>query len=176
LTVARELLGCVLSHTTPQGEASGVIVETEGYLGEGDDASHARFGRTPRASMMFGPPGRSYVYFVYGMHCMFNVVTEPEHTAGAVLIRALEPLEGLDLIRGRRGGSPDLTNGPARLCQGLAITLEQNGADLTRGPLGLWQRRSYDDNEVLVTPRIGVTGSEQEPYRYLVKKNPFVSR
>lgn len=174
--VARGLLGCLLRHTTGNGAASGMIVETEAYLGTGDEASHARFGRTPRCSIMFGPPGFAYVYFIYGMHYMFNVVAEHEHLAGAVLLRALEPVEGLDLMRERRGGSPDLTNGPARLCQALDIDLADNGADLTAGTLGIWERMAYGDNEVMVTPRIGVIGSKEEPYRYLVKDNPYVSR
>jgi len=176
LTVARDLLGCLLFHDTPDGPASGVIVETEGYLGHGDDASHARFGRTPRASIMFGRPGHAYVYFIYGMHYMFNVVTEAEHAAGAVLIRALEPAGGLELMSVRRGGGSHLTDGPARLCQAMAIDLRQNGADLTRGPLGIRRRMSYDEQDVMVTPRIGVGGSHDAPYRYLVKGNPFVSR
>jgi DNA-3-methyladenine glycosylase len=151
-------------------------VETEGYLEHEDMASHARFGRTRRSQVMFGPPGVAYVYFIYGMHYMFNIVTEPEHAAGAVLVRALEPVEGVDLMGQRRASKKDLTNGPARLCQAMSITLGENGLDLCRGPLGVWQRREYADNEVHVTPRIGVGGSTEEPYRYLVKGNPHVSR
>lgn len=176
LVVARALLGCLLRHETPEGVTSGVIVETEGYLEHGDEASHARFGRTQRSSVMFGPPGVAYVYFVYGMHHMFNIVTEKEHVAGAVLVRALEPVEGIGLMAERRGSERDLAGGPARLCQALAITLEQNGLDLTAGPLGVWRRKAYKDNEVEVTPRIGVVGSVEEPYRYLVKGNPHVSK
>ena len=178
LQVARELLGCTLWHTTPSGKAGGMIVETEGYLGHGDDASHARFGKTPRSRVLFGPPGLAYVYFVYGMHHMFNVVTEADGVAGAVLIRALEPLQGLDLMKERRA-KPDgvgLSNGPGRLCQAIAITLEQNEADLTSGPLGIWQGRSFADSEAETTPRIGVFGSVEEPYRFTVKGNPYISR
>lgn len=125
---------------------------------------------------MFGHPGIAYVYFVYGMHYMFNVVTERDRAAGAVLVRALEPVEGLDLMTLRRGRATDLTSGPARLCQALSINREQNGADLSAGPLGIWRRKSYDDKEVEITPRIGVCGSHEEPYRYLVKGNPHVSK
>jgi len=125
---------------------------------------------------MFGRPGVAYVYFVYGMHNMFNVVTERDKAAGAVLVRALEPVEGLDLMTLRRGRTTDLTSGPARLCQALAISRDQNGAGLSNGPLGIWRRKSYDDKEVEVTPRIGVVGSHKEPYRYLVKGNPHVSK
>lgn len=125
---------------------------------------------------MFGHPGVAYVYFVYGMHFMFNVVTEEHATAGAVLIRALEPVEGVELMARRRGRSRDLSNGPARLCQALGIDLSLNGSDLTRGPLGIWRRKTYDDKEVVTTPRIGVVGSADEPYRFCVKGNPYVSR
>jgi DNA-3-methyladenine glycosylase len=155
---------------------SGIIVETEGYLEHEDEASHARFGRTQRSAIMFGHPGIAYVYFVYGMHYMFNVVTETDEAAGAVLVRALEPVDGLDLMAARRGRKVNLTNGPDRLCQALAIARDQNGADLSAGPLGIWRRKSYDDIEVEVTPRIGVCGSVDEPYRYLVKGNPHVSK
>jgi DNA-3-methyladenine glycosylase len=174
--VARELLGCLLRHRTDAGTTSGIIVETEGYLETGDMASHARFGRTSRNAAMFGHPGHAYVYFVYGMHCMFNVVTEEHGRAGAVLIRALEPVEGAGLMASRRGREKDLANGPARLCQSMAIDLSRNGADLTRGPLGLWRRKSYSAEEVVSTPRIGVVGSAEEPFRYFVRGNPHVSR
>jgi DNA-3-methyladenine glycosylase len=154
-----------------------MIVETEGYLEHGDLASHARFGPTERSRVMFGRPGRSYVFFIYGMHYMFNAVTEPEGRAGAVLVRALEPAEGLEVMkeRRRRPAGDELTNGPARLYQALDITLEQNQADLTSGPLGIWKDRSFPDSEVIVTPRVGVVGSTEEPYRFAVKGNSNVS-
>jgi DNA-3-methyladenine glycosylase len=176
LTVARDLLGCLLFHDSPDGITSGIIVETEAYLGHGDEASHARFGRTERASTMFGRPGRAYVYFIYGLHYMFNVVTEAEHTAGAVLVRACEPADGLELMSRRREGGAHLTDGPARLCQAMGITIDQNGVDLTRGPLGIRNRKSYHEEEVMVTPRIGVGGSHEAPYRFIVRGNPHVSR
>jgi DNA-3-methyladenine glycosylase len=155
---------------------SGIIVETEGYLGHGDEASHARFGRTERASTMFGRPGRAYVYFIYGLHHMFNVVTETEHIAGAVLVRACEPADGLKLMSRRREGAAHLTDGPARLCQAMGITIDMNGVDLLRGPLGIRYRKSYHEDEVMVTPRIGVGGSHEAPYRFIVTGNPHVSR
>lgn len=175
--MARELLGCVLAHDTPEGAAAGMIVETEGYMGEADMASHARFGRTNRSSVLFGPPGHAYVYFIYGMYYMFNVVAEREGVAGAVLVRALEPTEGLSLMAARRGKSDQrgLCNGPGRLCQALGITLEQNGRDLLGGPLGIWRGLGFGDEEVEATARVGVTGSREEPYRYLVKGNRYVS-
>jgi DNA-3-methyladenine glycosylase len=139
-------------------------------------ASHARFGRTTRNAVMFGQPGFAYVYFVYGMHFMFNVVTEEHGRAGAVLIRALQPVEGAAVMADRRRRSEDLANGPAKLCQAMEIDLRQNGADLTRGPLGIWRRNAYGPEEVVSAPRIGVVGSVHEPYRYYVKDNPHVSR
>ena len=150
-------------------------METEGYLEHGDLASHARFGRTERSAVMFGHPGHAYVYFVYGMHFMFNVVTEEYDTAGAVLVRALEPVDGLELMYLRRGRACDPANGPARLCQAMGIDLTLNGADLNAGPLGIWHRKSYRDTEVESAPRIGVVGSVEEPYRYFVKDSPHIS-
>jgi len=178
LKVARDLLGCFLVHNTPDGTAGGMIVETEGYLGPGDLASHARFGPTPRSKIMFGPPGTAYVYFIYGMHYMFNVVTELTGTAGAVLVRALEPGSGLDVMEARRRMDDRmlLTSGPARLCQALAINVEQNGDDLCSGPLGIEKYVLFTDEEVETTPRIGVVASAGEPYRFLVKGNRYVSR
>ncbi|MBU4386626.1 MAG: DNA-3-methyladenine glycosylase [Actinobacteria bacterium] len=178
LEVARGLLGCILVHRAPTGTAAGMIVESEGYLGPGDGASHARFGPTPRSEIMFGAPGAAYVYFIYGMHYMFNAVTAPPGTAGAVLVRALEPMYGLDVMEARRGMNDRrlLTSGPARLCQALAITVEQNGADLCSGPLGIEKNISFGDGEVEATPRIGVAELAGEPYRFLVKGNRYVSR
>lgn len=153
-------------------------METEGYLGPGDGASHARFGPTPRSEIMFGPPGMAYVYFIYGMHYMFNAVTAHSGNAGAVLIRALEPTSGLDIMEARRGVTDRrlLTSGPARLCEALAITDEQNGEDLVSGPLGIEKRMSFSDAEVEVTSRVGVAGAVREPYRFLLRGNPYVSR
>lgn len=163
-------------HETPDGTAAGTIVETEAYLEREDGASHARFGRTRRSEVMFGAPGRSYVYFVYGMHYLFNAVTESEGTAGAVLVRALEPVVGLELMAGRRGGrETDLTCGPAKLCQSLGIGREQNDLDLSLGPLGIFGGHPARGMEVVVTTRIGVSESREEPYRFLMKGSPYVS-
>jgi len=176
--VAAALLGCILEHRSPAGTASGIIVETEAYLGPHDGASHARFGRTERSSVMFGPPGRTYVYFIYGMHCMFNAVTEAEGEAGAVLVRALEPLEGVDLMRARRGleEPSGLASGPGKLTKAMGITLEQNGVSLLKGPLGIFEGLSPGSLEVERTPRIGVVEDRTAPLRFLVGGNRHVSR
>src|SRR5258707_9838170 len=122
LTVARALLGKVLVHQTPSGRRQGRIVETEAYIGEHDLACHASRGRTKRTDVLFGPPGRAYVYFIYGMYYSFNVVSEPEGIAAAVLVRALEPGPGIP---------PELsTNGPGKLCRAMGITILQNREDL----------------------------------------------
>jgi DNA-3-methyladenine glycosylase len=132
--VAPALLGCVLEHDTPEGLVAVALTEVEAYHGQADPASHAYRGQTPRNAVMFGPPGHAYVYFTYGMHFCVNLVCLPEGTASAVLLRAGRVVEGEDLARARRiapgPGGRDLARGPARLCQALAITREQNGADV----------------------------------------------
>lgn len=177
LDVAPDLLGCLLRHETKDGVASGIIVETEAYLDNGDGASHARFGKTPRSKIMFGNPGRAYVYFVYGMHYLLNAVTEEEGIAGAVLIRACKPVEGLKLmeVRRGRGSKKELMSGPGKLCQALGITTKQNEVDLAKGPLGIYRRQSKDCFKIETTARIGVVGSTEEPYRFLIKDCPYVS-
>lgn len=167
-----------MRHQTEEGTAGGLIVETEAYLGQSDGASHARFGLTDRSRVMFGQPGAAYVFFIYGMYCMFNTVTEPVGKAGAVLIRALEPTEGIELMAARRGGNEagNLTNGPARLSMALGITMEHNGIDITTGPLGVWGRRGGTDPRVASGPRVGVSGSADNPWRFYMKGNRYVSR
>lgn len=176
--VARELLGAVLEHRLGEGVVRGRIVETEAYLGPHDPACHAAAGLTARTRTLHGPPGRAYVYFIYGMHWCFNAVTREAGHGSAVLIRALEPLSGIEQMRRRRGvpRDVDLTSGPARLCDAFGIDAEQNGVRLDRGPLRILQGVDVPDEDVLVTPRIGIRKAADWPLRFLVKRNRFVSR
>jgi DNA-3-methyladenine glycosylase len=182
LTVARELLGKRLVRVVDDQRISGLIVEVEAYIGEDDAACHAACGRTSRNEVMYGPPGVAYVYFIYGMHHCLNVVTEEESLPAAVLIRALEPLEGLEIMRRHRSGKPDreLTNGPAKLCQALAIDKSFNGVDLCAGEvLFIEEGRTVMPQEIGASPRIGIRADElarSVPWRFYLQGNDFVSR
>ena len=172
--VARALLGKVLVH----GPAAGIIVETEAYLGGDDLAAHSARGLTPRTRVIFGPPGHAYVYFIYGMYECLNLVCEPEGTPGCVLVRALEPVAGLELMHHRRPAArkpEDLASGPGKLTLAMAITREQNGADVTRGPLVVRQPVEASTPDIVVTPRIGITQCADLPLRFLIRGNRFVS-
>ena len=167
LIVARDLLGKKLVREETGRILSGMIIETEAYLGFVDSASHAFRGRTPRTprnAVLFGPPGRAYVYFVYGMHTMLNVVTGGEGTPCAVLVRGLLPLQGLDVMEARRGKKGKrLTDGPAKLCQALAIDRDLNGWDLTRGErLWLEEYRRFPGGSIFRGPRIGIDYARPE--------------
>ncbi|HEY9427327.1 MAG TPA: DNA-3-methyladenine glycosylase [Gemmatimonadaceae bacterium] len=177
--VARDLLGAILRVDTSDGRASGRIVETEAYLGEHDAACHAAAGRTERTHWLYGPPGTAYVYFIYGMYWCFNAVTREVHLPSAVLVRAIEPLEGVELMRERRGHprrEQDLTNGPGKLCLALGITGEMNGFQLYDSPLEILRGEPVPDDQVEVTPRIGITRAASWPLRWFVRGNQYVSK
>ena len=160
--VARELLGKILSLE----DASGRIVETEAYVGEGDAAAHFARGITPRTQVIFGPPGHAYVYFIYGMYDCMNVVCEPEGVAGAVLIRALEPVSGLK----------GLANGPGKLTRAIGINRSHNGVDVTKGPITIHAPKRAETFEIATSTRIGITKSADLPLRFFIKGNTSVSR
>lgn len=173
--VARDILGKILVH----GRTAGRIVEAEAYLGEQDRAAHAWHGLTPRTRVLYGPPGHAYVYFIYGMYECLNFVAEPEGVPGCVLIRALEPLAGLDLMRRRRPKARsvhELASGPGKLTQAMGITRRLNGADLTRGPLLVRALRNEPSFELGVGPRIGVRHCADWPLRFYIRGHPCVSR
>jgi len=176
--VARRLLGQILVSRIRGREVVGRIVETEAYLGPHDPACHA-YGhrRTARTEPLYGPPGTAYVYFTYGMHWCLNAVTERVDYPAAVLIRALEPLEGIALMRRRRGDVPDraLCAGPARLCEALGITGEHNGGSLERGSVRILPG-SRTRLRVVVTPRIGITTARDWPLRFVIAGSPWLSR
>ena len=166
--VAPELLGCLLVRCWEGQRLSGVITEVEAYQGVDDQACHARAGKTARNAVMFGGPGKAYVYFTYGMHWMLNLVCEAEGLPAAVLIRAIRPVEGLEVMRMLRptlADKPGWLNGPAKLTQALAIGREQNGVDVCSEDEGLWVEKgiSVPAEEVETTPRIGI-GYAPEPW------------
>jgi len=171
---ARGLLGSLLVSTVDGVEASGAIVETEAYLGSDDPASHAFRGRTPRNEAMFGPAMTLYVYLSYGVHHCINVVTGEEGDAGAVLIRALEPVSGLEVMALRRGRTGELCSGPGRLSQALGITMRHNRHDLSLPPIRLLVRPPAPDAEVGTSGRIGVSRAADRPLRFFVRGHPAV--
>jgi DNA-3-methyladenine glycosylase len=175
LEVAHDLIGCVVICD----ECSGVIVETEAYH-HTEPASHAFVGLTPRTSTLFGPPGRAYVYRSYGVHMMLNAVCEPSGIGAGVLIRALEPLAGIELMAARRGVDPTLLralcSGPGKLTQALAITLADNGCDLARGPVVISRRpRAWSDPVVQRDLRIGITRAVDLPWRFCAAGSRYLS-
>jgi DNA-3-methyladenine glycosylase len=172
--IARDLIGCTIRH----GETAGVIVETEAYH-ESEPACHAYVGRTARTTTLFGRPGTAYVYFSYGIHSLLNVVCEPEGVGAAVLIRALEPVDGLDLMRRRRGAMPDegLCSGPGKLAEALGVGLELNGTDLFEGPVLLGPPIAGRTRPRIVTgPRIGITKAPDLPWRFCAAGTRHISR
>ena len=179
--VAPGLLGCVLEHESPEGLVAVMLTEVEAYNGEGDPASHAARGRTPRNAVMYGPPGHAYVYFTYGMHFCVNVVCMTPGTASAVLLRAGAVTEGAELARRRRpvkGPDRDLARGPARLCQALGIDKALNGIDVCdpASPLRLRDRiRSVAQDAIRTGPRVGVSAGATVPWRFWLDGEPSVS-
>jgi len=171
--VARELIGCRIFHAG----CGGVIVETESYERD-DPACHAYVGLTERTEVLFGPPGRAYVYLSYGIHSLFNVVAEPEGEAAAVLVRAIEPTAGLEAMRARRGGRSDLElcSGPGKLTEAMGIGLGDNGADLREDPFELLAPEPGWEAEILTGPRVGITKAVDRPWRFAAAGSPFVSR
>jgi DNA-3-methyladenine glycosylase len=177
--VARDLLGRILVHETDRGPITGRVVETEAYLRD-DAASHSFRGPTARNASMFGPPGRAYVYLVYGLHHCLNVVTAPEGIGEAVLLRALEPLEGLEIMRAHRGDVADreLCNGPGKLAQAFGVNRAHDGADFFRGALGFRELVPGPTGRPAIrrSRRIGITRAAQLPLRFSCRGSPFVSR
>ena len=176
LKVARALLGCVLVSELGEGRTSGRIVETEGYLGPDDPASHAARLRRGGVTAMWGAPGIAYVYRSYGVHAMLNVVCEPEGETGAVLIRAVEPVEGIPLMRARRGVESErlLCAGPGRLCRALGIGLGDHGRDLVTDA-GLWIESGDGPVGVSVGGRIGISRGMEHPWRFFETGSRYVS-
>ena len=172
--VARDLIGCVVRH----GETAGRIVETESYHME-EPACHAYAGVTERTSTLFGPPGNAYVYFSYGLHSLLNAVAEQEGVGAAVLIRALEPVDGIDLMRQRRRVARDegLCNGPGKLTQALGIGLSLNGTSLVDGPIEVLTREPGSrDPRIVLGERIGITKAADLPWRFCDADSRHVSR
>jgi DNA-3-methyladenine glycosylase len=189
--VAQDLIGCVVEHALAGGDGpltSGVIVETEAYH-DSEPACHAFVGLTPRTRILFGPPGRAYVYRSYGIHALLNAVCESEGVGAAVLIRALEPLAGIEAMRARRSpgglgiGTPmreqELCSGPGKLTQALGIELSENGVDLTRGPVRILPREAAwraGGHQIMAGTRVGITKAVELPWRFCVADNRNVSR
>ena len=182
--VARQLLGKILVRRTPGSYLAARVVEVEAYLGKSDPAAHAAAGRTARNSVLFGPPGFAYVYFIYGNHYCLNVSCEPEGEAGSVLFRAVEPLVGIETMSRARGLTirgprdlPKLTSGPGRLAEAFGITrVRDNGCDLTSTVSSLWiGTDAFRARRIYRTPRIGITKAAAERLRYVLAGNAFVS-
>ncbi len=181
--VAKQLLGCFLVHLQGEETTLGRIVETEAYLWD-DPASHAFIGKTHRNHVMFGPAGHAYMYFIYGMHYCVNAVTGLEGKGEAVLIRALEPLQGIPVMQKRRKTEkiPLLCNGPAKLTQALGLSLSLNGGPLFDGPLQIWSADSLpsfpliERNDIVETTRIGINKAKELPLRFYVRESRYVSQ
>lgn len=184
VTVAKDLLGCLLVHREEKGTTMGWIVEDEAYLRD-DPAAHSFRGETRRNSVMFGPVGHAYIYRIYGLHTCVNVVTGSEGAGEAVLIRALEPVAGIDLMQARRGMDDpvSLASGPGKLTQALGITMDLNGTPLYEGPLQVWSPESLPGRRpeglpgvIVQTTRVGITKAADLPLRFYRNGNRYISR
>ena len=180
LTVAQELLGKTLVRKTADGVTSGIIVETEAYLGKIDDAAHSYKKNSKRVTVQYGPAGFSYIYFIYGMHTCMNVTSGPLGSPEAILIRALEPKDGIELMRKRRNTEKikNLCNGPGKLCQAMNITRELYGVDLCSHDDGLWIESGLENIEISATKRINIdyaVNCRDNLWRFIIKDNCFVS-
>ncbi len=182
LQLSRRLLGKLLVHESPRGLTAGRIVETEAYLAD-DPACHAFRGITPRTKVLFGPPGFSYIYFIYGMYWCFNVVGAPAGKGEAILVRALEPILGIEQMRRRRQkngkslSDRQLCSGPGKLAIAMGLGPKLNGADLTRRPLFLAAgQEGLEDDHIHTTHRVGITKAVEHPYRFYLKGSPFISK
>lgn len=193
LDLAKSLLGSILVHDTAEGRTAGIIAEVEAYIGPDDKGAHSYGGRpTPRTQVMYGAPGHAYVYQIYGLHYCFNVVSGPIGAPEAILVRALQPTEGVTLMATRRhlqqlqvpgsvttAAMKQLTNGPGKLAQALGITKLQYGLKLTDSPLRIYQGTNVPEAEIAAGPRIGIDYAEEArdyPWRFWIRGNPFVSR
>lgn len=182
LHVAKKLLGKKLVRHTDKHQLSATIVETEAYIGDEDTACHASKGKTPRTEIMFGEAGHAYIYFVYGMHYMLNIVTEDVDFPAAVLIRAVEPVSNVQqMIANRNGQQKHITNGPARLCQALQIDKSLNGNDVTeRHDLWISEGKKIIEQDIVCKPRIGIDYADAKDrgalWRFYIRDNPWVSR
>ena len=179
LELARALLGKTLMRATPEGVSGGVIVEAEAYICAIDPAAHGYLKMTPRTRVMYGPPGRAYIYFNYGMHWALNISSEPDGTGAAILLRAIQPTVGLDLIRQRRGESMplrDLARGPGRICAALGLGKDELGLPFTGDTLWLEDEPALPPNAVIASSgRIGITKAIELPWRFYLAGNPYVS-
>ncbi len=174
--VAPRLLGCIIERDIDGCTLRGMIVETEAY-DQTDVASHSYNGQTPRTKVMFGPAGQLYVYFTYGMHYCCNIVVGEQGYGSAVLIRAVEPLDGQEYMLEQRGrGGYELTNGPAKLCQALRIGKEQNGVDVRSGEVRLIAAPKLPSTKITQTTRIGISEGKEVPWRFYITDNPWVSK
>ncbi len=176
--VARDLLGKELVHVTSEGITSGIIVETEAYLGPGDEASHSARGKTRRNATMFGPAGRAYIYLIYGIHYCFNITTDVDAVPSAVLIRALEPRQGVEIMQRRRGTVElrQLCSGPGKLAQAMALDIALDGCSLDSQELFLTDSNiNIASEDIVVTTRIGIKKAAEMPLRSYLAGNPHVS-